>query len=136
MTIDSATLAYQNRALTLPRPQAHAQHGTQQGAQPGGRAQGLGAQTAVAGSDRRGGAPIDRSSKLYEQCREFESIFVNMMLKEMRGTVDKSGLIDGGQAEDIFSDMLYDEYAKSMTRSAGFGLADAVYLELSRKSTL
>jgi len=54
------------------------------------------------------------------------------MLKEMRATVDESGLIDGGQAEDIFSDMLYDEYAKSMTKSAGFGLADAVYLELSR----
>ncbi|MBN2874465.1 MAG: rod-binding protein [Spirochaetales bacterium] len=112
MTIDSATLAYQNRALQVPK------------AQP---AQGLGA-----GSRARGSAGIDRSSKLYEQCQEFESIFVNMMLKEMRATVDKSGLIDGGQAEEIFSDMLYDEYAKDMTASAGFGLADAVYLELSR----
>jgi Rod binding domain-containing protein len=116
MTIDSATLAYQNRALTVPRA----------------RAEGMGAQSAAA----RGGATIDRSSKLYEQCREFESIFVNMMLKEMRGTVEKSGLIDGGQAEDIFSDMLYDEYAKSMTKAAGFGLADAVYVELSRQSTI
>ncbi len=112
MTIDSATLAYQNRALTIPKAQ---------------NAQGLGAGSAV-----RGSQGIDRSSKLYEQCQEFESIFVNMMLKEMRATVDESGLIDGGQAEDIFSDMLYDEYAKSMTKSAGFGLADAVYLELSR----
>jgi Rod binding domain-containing protein len=112
MTIDSATLAYQNRALAVPKSQ---------------HAQGLGA-----GSSARGAAHIDRSSKLYEQCREFESIFVNMMLKEMRGTVEKSGLIDGGQAEDIFSDMLYDEYAKGMTKAAGFGLADSVYLELSR----
>ena len=114
MTIDSATLAYQNRAFQVPR------------------AQGLGAQSAAA----RGGAAIDRSGKLYEQCQEFESIFVNMMLKEMRATVQKSGMIDGGQAEDIFTDMLYDEYAKDMSKSAGFGLADAVYVELSRQSTL
>ncbi len=113
MTIDSATLAYQNRALVIPK------------AQP---AQGLAAGSAAG----RNGTRIDRSSKLYEQCREFESIFVNMMLKEMRGTVEKSGLIDGGQAEDIFTDMLYDEYAKGMTKAAGFGLADSVYLELSR----
>jgi len=112
MNIDSGMLAYQNQPLKVPKAPA----------------QGLGAGSVAA----RGGAGIDRSSKLYEQCREFESIFVNMMLKEMRGTVEKSGLIDGGQAEDIFSDMLYDEYAKGMTKAAGFGLADSVYLELSR----
>jgi flagellar protein FlgJ len=39
--------------------------------------------------------------------------------------------MDGGMAEDIFSDMLYDEYAKSMTKNAGFGLADQVYLQLT-----
>jgi len=116
VTIDSGMLAYQNQSLKVPK------------APP----QGMGAGSITA----RGGVAIDRSSKLYEQCREFESIFVNMMLKEMRGTVEKSGLIDGGQAEDIFSDMLYDEYAKDMTKAAGFGLADAVYVELSRQSTL
>lgn len=116
MTIDSGMLAYQNQPLKVPR------------AQP----QGMGAGSITA----RGGATIDRSSKLYEQCQEFESIFVNMMLKEMRGTVEKSGLIDGGQAEDIFSDMLYDEYAKDMSKTAGFGLSDAVYIELSRQSRI
>ncbi len=111
MTIDSATLAYQNQAIQVPRA-----------------AQGLAAGSATG----RAGVAIDRSSKLYDQCQEFESIFVNMMLKEMRASVNKSGLIDGGQAEDIFEDMLYDEYAKDMTKSAGFGLADSVYLELLR----
>lgn len=109
MTIDAATLAYQNRPLQVP-------HATPS------RPQGL-------------AAPIDRQSKLYQQCSEFESIFVNMMLKAMRATVDKSGLIDGGQTEDIFSDMLYEEYSKTMSKSAGFGLADAVYVELSRQAT-
>jgi Rod binding domain-containing protein len=75
--------------------------------------------------------PIDRSSDLYEQCAQFESIFVKMMLKEMKKTVGEGGLIDGGYAEDIFEDMLYDEYATSMTKTARFGLADQVYLQLS-----
>jgi Rod binding domain-containing protein len=118
MSIDAATLAYQNRALQVPKANAPAQ--------------GLGAHSVQA----RGGAHIDRGSRLYAQCQEFESIFVNMMLKEMRGSVEKSGLIDGGQAEEIFSDMLYDEYAKDMSKAAGFGLADAVYVELSRQSTI
>ena len=112
MTIDSATLAYRNQAIKVPKSQA----------------QGLGAGMGQGGRT----AAIDRDSKLYEQCREFESIFINMMLKEMRGTVQKAGLIDGGQAEEIFTDMLYDEYAKDMAKASGFGLADAVYLELSR----
>lgn len=75
---------------------------------------------------------IDRSGKLYEQCVEFESLFVQMMLKEMRATVGKTDLLDGGFAQDVFEDMLYEERAKSMAKNAGFGLADQVYLELIR----
>ncbi len=77
---------------------------------------------------------IDRDSELYRQCQEFESLFVKMMLSEMKKTVNKSGLNDGGMAEEIFSDMLYDEYAKSMSRNANFGLADQVYLQLANPS--
>jgi flagellar protein FlgJ len=54
------------------------------------------------------------------------------MLKVMRDTVPESGLLDGGMAEDIFEDMLYDEYALKMARTAGFGLSDTLYRELSR----
>lgn len=112
MIIDSSLMAYRNQAIKTPKM----------------RAEGLG---SVPGPDGKS-KTIDKSSPLYEQCREFESIFINMMLKEMRSTVQKTGLLDGGQAEDIFSDMLYDEYAKDMAKVSGFGLADAVYLELVR----
>ena len=30
----------------------------------------------------------------------------------------------------MYEDMLYDELAVSMTKNAGFGLADQIYLEL------
>lgn len=108
MTIDTgAALAYKYQPLTPPE------------------LQGSGAKI-----DHSKG--IDRGSKLYEQCREFESIFVQMMLKEMRATVNKTDLLDGGFAQEIFEDILYQERAKDMTKTAGFGLADQMYLELIR----
>ena len=48
------------------------------------------------------------------------------------GSLGKDTLMSGGYAEEIFQDMLNDEYATSMTKSAGFGLADQVYRELAR----
>jgi len=75
---------------------------------------------------------VDKKSELFTQCREFESIFVKMMLKEMRATVDKSdSLVSGGWAEDIFQDMLDDEYSKSMADTANFGLAEMLYRQLA-----
>jgi Rod binding domain-containing protein len=113
MQIDTAMLQYRNRPLSVPS-------GAPQVAGTGAR---------VADS-----APVDRKSKLFEQCREFESIFVKMMLKEMRNSVDKSdALISGGWAEDIYSDMLDDEYSKTMAKTAGFGLADQLYRQLDAR---
>lgn len=78
---------------------------------------------------------IDRKSALYDQCIEFESLFVNIMLKTMRDTLNREDdILNGGQAEEIFSDMLYSEYAKRISKNSHLGLADAVYLELVRGS--
>ena len=92
------------------------------------------ARAAAAGSGQPAGqrVDIDKSSRLYKVSQEFEAILVKQMLNTMRKTVDKSGLIDGGMAEEIFEDMLYDEYALKMVRTAGFGLADQLYLQLVR----
>jgi Rod binding domain-containing protein len=77
---------------------------------------------------------IDRGSKLYKACQDFEAIFVKQMLNVMRKTVQKTGLMDGGFAEEVFEDMLYDEYAQKMTENAQFGLSDTMYNQLSRFS--
>ncbi len=70
--------------------------------------------------------------KLKEVCYQFESIFINMMLKEMRKTVNKYRLIPRSMAEDIFEDMLYQEYALKMAKSDKFGLAKQIYEQLSK----
>jgi Rod binding domain-containing protein len=73
---------------------------------------------------------IDR--KLMDVCIQAESLFVGKMLKAMRNTVPKGEFLHGGFAEDIFEDMLYDEYAVSMSRTSNLGLARMMYDELSR----
>ena len=74
---------------------------------------------------------IDKTSKLYEKSMELESFFVKQMLSEMRKTVSKSSLGGQGFAGEMYQDMLYEEYAESMTKNAGFGLADQIYLSLA-----
>ncbi|MBN2401246.1 MAG: rod-binding protein [Spirochaetes bacterium] len=72
-------------------------------------------------------------TKLMNVCIEMESIFVSRMLKEMRNTLPEEKLIDGGFAEKIFEDMLYDEYALNLSKTSNLGLAKMLYEDLSGK---
>ena len=71
---------------------------------------------------------IDKTSELYEKALELESFFVKQMLNEMRKTIIKANESDF--AQNMYEDMLFDEYATAMTKNAGFGLADQIYLSL------
>ena len=71
---------------------------------------------------------IDKTSKLYESALELEGFFVKQMLSQMRKTIMKSN--ENSFAQDMYEDMLFDEYATAMTKNAGFGLADQIYLSL------
>jgi flagellar protein FlgJ len=83
----------------------------------------------------RGQRTIDKSSRLYKVSQEFEAIFIKQMLNVMRKSVNKTGLMDGGMAEEIFEDMLYDEYAQKMAESGSFGIADMIYRQLDVNDT-
>lgn len=73
--------------------------------------------------------------KLKDKCNEFQSILYSCMLKSMRSTVQKSGLIDGGNAEDIYTSMLDEEYAKIMSKNTKSSIADALYNQLRHDKT-
>jgi flagellar protein FlgJ len=74
---------------------------------------------------------IDKSDKLYEQCLALETFLTKTLISGMRNTIQKTGLIDDSFAGKMYEDMLYDEYAKTYTENARFGLADLAYLELT-----
>lgn len=68
--------------------------------------------------------------KIKESAEEFEAIFLEIMLKSMRSTVPKEGMINGGNGEDVYRSMLDYEYAKSMAAQRGSGIAETIERQL------
>ncbi|MDA3811220.1 MAG: rod-binding protein [Spirochaetaceae bacterium] len=79
------------------------------------------------------GAASSEDQKLREATLDFETLFVKQMLNSMKKTINKSGLLDGGMGQDIFEDMLYDEYAKKIASTANLGIAEMMFQQLSTK---
>jgi len=72
-----------------------------------------------------------QDAKLKESCLQLEGLLLKQMLNAMRKSVEKTGFIDGGQAEEIFTDMLYDTYADEMSRAQTLGLSRTIYEQLT-----
>ncbi|RKD21959.1 flagellar protein FlgJ [Caminicella sporogenes DSM 14501] len=69
---------------------------------------------------------------LKSACKQFEAIFVNMLLKNMRKTVVEGGFIKKSHAREIFEGMLDEEIAKEVSKGQGIGLAKIMYEQLSK----
>ncbi len=99
-------------ATVQPGRQAGVQPGRQAGAQPGRQA---GAQPEASA------AP---SPRLLGVAREFEALLVEQMVREMRRTVPKTGLMGDSPGQELFNEMLDGEYVRLMTQNGGIGLGD------------
>ncbi|NLM39328.1 MAG: flagellar biosynthesis protein FlgJ [Firmicutes bacterium] len=69
---------------------------------------------------------------LQEASEQFESLFLNILLSEMRKTVPDNELFGGGRAEKIFQSMLDQEIADNAARSQSLGLAKMIYEQMER----
>lgn len=80
-------------------------------------------------------AQLDQDDeKLKEACREMEAYFIQHLYKVMRDSTKMGeGIIQKGQHEEIFEDMLIEEQSKEATKAGGIGLADMLYKQLSRE---
>jgi hypothetical protein len=72
------------------------------------------------------GTPKVSEAKLTETAQEFESVFISQMLKHVFEGQQPNELMGGGSAEEIYQDMMVDEYGKLIARTGGIGVADAV----------
>ncbi len=96
------------------------------------------AQQTVGVSSQKVQTPAEESDlalqkkRLQEASYDLEAIFVNMLLKEMRKSIDKTEMFHGGYAEDMWDDMLYDEYAKNIAKSNKFGIAGMIYNQMEK----
>ena len=93
---------------------------------------GMGAVSAAQHSGAK--ATIDKTSELYQQALELESYFVKIMLDSMRSTLGKNSLTGKDSfAGKMYDDMMYEELSRTMTKNAGLGLADQIYLQLNQQ---
>lgn len=75
--------------------------------------------------------PPVEDPKLRKACRDFESLLVQQMLSKMRASIPKSDLFGSKDEEEIFSGMLNEEYAKSLSETGSLGLGDMLYAQLA-----
>ena len=68
--------------------------------------------------------------KMLALAKQFESVFYGVVLKAMRSSVQSSGLISGGNAEDIYTSMLDQEYSKLLAGGQNSSLAEAMTKQL------
>ncbi len=73
----------------------------------------------------------DQALKLVAQ--QFETVFMNMMLKSMRDATPQDGIFDSEQTK-MFTGMLDQQLVQSMS-SRGVGLADIMIKQLSRPAS-
>lgn len=73
-------------------------------------------------------------AKLMDACREFESIFLYMMMKEMKKTVPEDGIVEKSQGTIMFEEMHLEELANDMTKGDnGMGLAKVLYNQFKQQ---
>ena len=85
------------------------------------------AKRAVSAAERE-----DRQLK--QASRDFEGIFLGMMLKSMRSTLSGETLVSGGYAEEIFESMMDQQMVTDISRGEShLGFGEMIYRQLTRK---
>jgi len=80
----------------------------------------------------KGRAARDSKGALRETAQQFEALFLQMMMKSMRESIDKSDLLDSSHA-DTFEAMFDREVSVAMARRNALGLADMLVDAQSRQ---
>lgn len=89
---------------------------------------GIGGTSALA---LAGDKTMKSKDKVANLAREFESIFMNQMLKAMRQTIPKNELVNGGHAEEIYSSLLDEEFSRRMAYTQQGGISQALANQLN-----
>lgn len=69
-------------------------------------------------------------AKAHAAAQDFEAVFLNSMFQHMYTDVDGEGPFGGQGATGVWRSVLTDQYAKSVAKAGGIGIADHVYQSL------
>jgi len=71
-------------------------------------------------------------AKIRETAQDFEAVFLSQMIKPMFDGLKADDMFGGGQAEDMWRSQMVTEYGKTIAKSGGIGITDAVMGEMIR----
>jgi Rod binding domain-containing protein len=71
-----------------------------------------------------------RAAQLQNTAKQLEGVFVLQMLKAMRATVPKGGVVDASNGEETFTSMLDEKIADRVPAQWKHGLTDALMKQL------
>lgn len=80
----------------------------------------------------REAAEAGDDAELKQVCKEFEGIFLNMMYKQMKATVPKSGYLQNDAGSEMYNTMMDETLVETMSQK-GIGLGDYMYRQLSKQ---
>ena len=83
-------------------------------------------------SEMRLNAKENPDTALREVARQFESIFINMVMKSMRDASFGDPLFDSNQSE-MYQEMFDKQIALDMSKGKGLGLADALVMQMQKQ---
>jgi Rod binding domain-containing protein len=69
-------------------------------------------------------------AKAHAAAKDFEAVFLNSMFQHMFTGIDGDGPFGGQGATGVWRSLLTDQYAKSIAKAGGIGIADHVYRSL------
>jgi Rod binding domain-containing protein len=74
--------------------------------------------------------PVAAQAKAKDAAQNFEAVFLNTMFKSMFTGIDGDGPFGGSGATGVWRSMLTDQYARSLAKAGGVGIASHVYQTL------
>ena len=77
----------------------------------------------------------DPKEAAHEAARQFEGLFISMMLKTMRATVPQDSLF-GSHSMDSYQNMFDQQVALDMSSRGGVGLADIIERQLLKSASI
>jgi len=75
-----------------------------------------------------------KDMNLKQACSEFESLFINEILKTARKSFPKNDFLGNSHGSDVYKSMMDMEVAKCLSKGNGMGVGELLYEQLSKQN--
>ena len=75
----------------------------------------------------------NEAARLGDAAKEFEGVFLGLLLKAMRGSVASGGLFKEGSDTQMYQAMFDQELGRSLAQAGGIGLAQMILRDQARR---